>query len=127
MLAELQSGNFYGFTISIPVNRRLPVIFSDFSIIRETPLLKKINFFSPGVFGPPEYPGPQSTSDYPTSQPASVHACFWSLLFFLLFVMGTWYFPLPPRVAIFLVCPLGLGLPDPNPNAIPNPKNVNFI
>ena len=122
MLAELQSGSFYGFTISMPVNRRLPMIVSDFSMIRRTPLLKKINFFPPGGFGPPEYLGPRSTSDYPTSQSAPVHVCFWSLLFFLFFVMGAWYFPLPPRVAIFLVTSLGLGLPDPNPNPKPNPK-----
>ena len=114
--------NFYGFTTSIPVNRRLPVIVSDFCTIRETPLRKKINFFPPGVFGPPEYLGPRSTSDYPTSQFAPVHACFWSLLFFLFFVMEARYFPLSPQAAIFLVTPLGLGLPDPNPNPKPNPK-----
>ena len=121
MLAELQSGNFYGFTLSIPVNRRLPVIVRDFCVIRETPCWKKLIFFPLSVFGPPEYPGYRSTSDCPTAQSAPLYACFWSLLFFFLFfVIGGRYFPLSLRAAIFLVTSLGLGLSDPNPNPKPN-------
>ena len=94
-------------------------------------LVKKINFFPLGVFGLPEYPCPRSTSNCPTAHYVPVHACFWSLLFFLSFLFfvmevgGGRYFPLPPQAAICLVTLLGLRLPDPNPNSKPNP-NANL-
>ena len=92
------------------------------------PLLKKVNFFLSGVFlGRAEDPGLWSRSDCPIAHSTLVHACVLSLLFFLFFFIGGQegrYFPLPPRVSIYLVAPLGLWFPDPNAN--PNPSLKSY-
>ena len=109
--------------LATSLNRRLPVIVSNFSIIRETPLLKKIKFFPSGCFCSTRVSGP---SVHVRLHDLLVCPCACLLLesSFLSFpCYGGMVFSTPAPVAIFLVTPLGLELPDPNPNPKPNTKN----